>query len=309
MKYLTGLLALLFMQTVAASQCRVNGGPWESVASGWMPVTVPIVKNPSTGRIDLNGYRMECRYTPDNRPPSATDRLYTKGGGPTSFYTGNYRVGMRIKGNDYFNPVPGNILLATMKNNGAGHDLDTYMFILAQGSPGTHINIRKDQMFAKMHLFQNGHHTDHGVNVELHAGNDYIEYPSTCTINGNSTIDVNFNQVDRTQIGESVSASPIRTNIRLSYSCPDAGVTMPITITFRGTATSFDSGVLALSNPNLGTGLLRNGVQVRPNNSFQTNISNSSGGDNVTFVLTRRSGSTPTTGAFSGSGTLVMSVP
>ena len=84
---------------------------------------------------------------------------------------------------------------------------------------------------------------------------------------------------------------------------------MPITIGLRGTAASFNSGVLAMSNTNLGTGLIRAGVLVRPGQSFTTNLSNSSGRDTVTFALIRKAGTTPAVGAFSGSATLVMGVP
>ena len=309
MKYLTGLLLLLFMHTAMASQCRVDSGPWESVAGGWFPLTVPLIANPSTGRIDLNGYRMECRYTPESGPVSRTDRLYTKPGALGSPYFGNYKVGLRIRGTDYPSPVTGNILLATMRNDSKRHDLDTYMYILTRGSPGKPINIHAGQQFATFYFYQKGFHKDHEVEVLLYAGNDFMTEPSTCTINSNQPIDVNFNTVDRTLIGETVSSTPIRTTLRLSYACPDPGITMPITITLKGIPASFDAGVLRMSNPNLGTGMLRGTGQVAPENSVTTNIVNSSGGDDVTFALTRRPGSAPATGAFSGSGTLVMGIP
>lgn len=309
MKLIIGTVLLLLMQSVSASQCRVNNGPWESVAGGWFPLTVPLIAHPSTGRIDLDGYIMECRYTPDGWPASSTDRLYTKPGALLSPYFGNYTVGLRIRGTDYPSPVTGNVLLATMPNDGRGRNLETFMYILTRGSPGKPINIRAGDWFATFQLRQDGFHTDHDVDVLLYAGNDFITEPSTCTINGNRPIDVNFNTVDRTLIGEAASSTPIRTNIRLNYSCPDPGITMPITITLQGIPASFDAGVLSTSNPNLGTGMLRGAGQVSPGSAFSTNIVNSSGGDDVTFALTRPPGSVPATGAFSGSGTLVMGIP
>lgn len=308
MKFLTGIFLILFMHSVSASQCRVNSGPWESVAGGWFPLTLPLIPNPSTGRIDLDGYRMECRYTPESAPSTRRDNLSTRDGGLYAPSLGNYTMGLRIGGID--RPVPvGSVHLATMFNDGKAHDLNTYMYILTRGSPGKPIAIRAGDHFASLLLYQKGHHSDHSVEVVLYAANDLVTEPSTCTINNNQPIDVNFNQVDRTRIGESVSSTPIRTNIRLNYSCPDPGLTMPITITLKGPTAGFDSGVLNMSNPNLGTGLLRSGVQIRPEQAFQTNIYNSSGGDDVTFALTRRPGSTPATGAFTGSATLVMGVP
>lgn len=223
-------------------------------------------------------------------------------------------MGLRIKGIYYPVEVGPRIHLATIKsNNRQGVDMNSYMYIVIQGSPGNPIDIRQGDHLGTMVLKQTNNNPNNPVEpvvrVELYADNSFVVEPSTCTINNNQPIDVNFNQVDRTQIGESVNSTPIRANIRLNYSCPDPGITMPITITLKGPPAGFDPGVLNMSNPDLGTGLLRAGVQVRPEGAFQTNIYNSSGGDDVTFALTRRAGSTPVTGGFSGSATLVMGVP
>ena len=308
MKYLTGIVLLLLMQGVTASECRVNGGPW--VSGTWVPVTVPVIANPSTGRIDLDGFRLECRYTPDGGPSSRKDFWHTTAGGVYAPELGRYKMGLRIHNRDYLSPVPGGIHIATMPNNGIGVDLGTYLYILTQGVPGSPINIRAGDEFATMTVLQSSNYgNERNIYIHLTAANSLIIEPSTCTINNNQPIEVNFNNVDRTQIGESVSSTPIRVDKRLDYRCPDAGITLPITITFKGLPASFNTGVLGMSNPNLGAGLLRAGTQVAPGRSFQTNIYNSSGSDTVTFALIRKPGSTPATGAFSGSATLVMGVP
>jgi minor fimbrial subunit len=64
-----------------------------------------------------------------------------------------------------------------------------------------------------------------------------------------------------------------------------------------------------MTNPDVGTALVRGGAAVQVGGSFRTNINNSTGGDDVTFALVRRAGSLPTTGAVTGSGVLVMGVP
>ncbi len=64
-----------------------------------------------------------------------------------------------------------------------------------------------------------------------------------------------------------------------------------------------------MTNPDVGTAMLRNGAAVQVGGAFRTNINNSTGGDDVTFALVRRAGSLPTTGAVTGSGVLVMGVP
>lgn len=308
MNYLTGIVLLLLMQSVIASECRVNGGPW--VSGNWVPVEVPVIANPSTGRIDLDGFRLECRYTPDGGPSSRKDSWHTIAGGVYAPELSRYQMGLRIHNRDYLSPVPGGIHIATMPNNGVGVDLETYLYILTQGAPGSPINIRAGDEFAVITVRQTSNYgSDRNIYIYLIAANSLIIEPSTCTINNNQPIEVNFNNVDRTLIGESVSSTTIRADKRLEYRCPDAGITLPITITFKGLSASFNTSVLGMSNPNLGTGLVRAGAQVAPGGSFRTNIYNSSGSDTVTFALTRKPGSTPATGAFSGSATLVMGVP
>ncbi|MFJ7883529.1 fimbrial protein [Pseudomonas sp. NPDC096917] len=313
MKYLTGIFLLLLMQTATASQCRVDGGGWIDVTQDSVSIQVPVKTNPGTGLILLDGYQLECRYTPDGFPALFRDYWHTWDNAliPGPKFT-SYRMGLRIKNTDYPVPVGRRIHIATMPNNGRGVNLNTYMYILIQGSPGNPIDIVQGDLLGTMVLKQTnntGNPLEPIVRVYLYADNSFVVEPSTCTINNDQAIDVNFNQVDRTRIGESVISTPITANIRLNYSCPDPGITLPITITLKGPPAGFDSGVLNMSNPDLGTGLLRAGVQVRPEGAFQTNIYNSSGGDDVTFALTRRVGSTPATGDFSGSATLVMGVP
>uniref|UniRef100_UPI003BA06030 fimbrial protein n=1 Tax=Pseudomonas brenneri TaxID=129817 RepID=UPI003BA06030 len=147
------------------------------------------------------------------------------------------------------------------------------------------------------------------LTVTYTAANNFTISPSTCTINNNNPIEINFGNVHQRAIGTDPLTSTIVSNRRLTYSCPDGGINTPITITYRGTASSFDSRLLRMTNPNVGTALVRAGSAVQVNGSFLTRITNSVGGDDVTFSLVRRAGSLPTPGAISGSGVLVMGVP
>ena len=42
-------------------------------------------------------------------------------------------------------------------------------------------------------------------------------------------------------MGTDPLTTTLRSNRRLTYSCPDGGITTPITITYKGTASSFDT--------------------------------------------------------------------
>ena len=147
------------------------------------------------------------------------------------------------------------------------------------------------------------------LTVTYTAANNFTVSPSTCTINNNNPIEINFGDVHQRAIGSDPLTSSVVSNRRLTYSCPDGGINTPITITYKGTRSAFDPRLLIMSNPDVGTALLRGGAAVSVNGSFLTRITNSVGGDDVTFSLVRRNGSLPTPGAISGSGVLVMGVP
>ena len=314
MKYTIGFFLLLFGMSAFASQCRVNGGQWKSMPSNnSLDIKVHVQLSASSKRIMLEGYSLECRFSRDSGlPSSARDFWHTTMGGivPGPKLAG-YNIGLNIRSADYNAPVP-EILLATLYNYDMAANLNTYMYIITRGSPGSPINIETNDLLGTIQLRQTnntGKPPVPLVRINLIANNRLVIEPSTCTINGNYPITVDFSNVDRTRIGESVSNTPIRKAVRLNYSCPDPGITLPIKITMKGYSASFSRDVLYMSNPNVGTGLLRNGALVRPEGWFNTYISNSGGGDNLEFVLVRKPGSVPSTGAFTGSATLVMGLP
>lgn len=311
MKYLTGIVLFLLIEAASAAECRVNGGAWYQFTS-WsynMDIPVTVRRVPGTNITRLDGYTLECRYSSGGGGgSSAKDYWKTYGGamnvGPKLRGLG---VGATLNGTDYHAPLPTHVDIATAYNDGRSVSLKAYAFALNTGK----VNFVAGDPLITIPLTQKSSQNAGIplVRFNLYAANNLPPDISTCTINNNSTIDVNFNQVNQTAIGETPTGTPITKSIQLNYSCPQAGMTMPITIGLRGTAASFNSGVLAMSNTNLGTGVMRAGVLVRPGQSFTTNLSNSSGRDTVTFALIRKAGTVPSVGAFSGSATLVMGIP
>lgn len=320
MKYLAALFLVLYMSVSNASQCSIDGLRWQRMPkNNVMHISVPVQKVPGSQRILLNGYTLQCAYEPDETLPlSAKDFWHTAANAitPGPKFT-QYSVGLNINGSDYNAPVGAGIHIATMSNFRPGHgipgvDLRTFMFISTRGSPGNPVNIRTGDNLGVLHLSQTnntGKPPVPHVYIYINAANDLIVEPSTCTINNNQPIEINFDQVNQALIGDSPGSTPISVTKRLNYKCPTPGITMPIKITLKGQATTFNSNILRLSNLNLGTGLLRNGVLIGPEKSFNTNIYNSTGADDVVFALVRKPGTLPATGAFTGSGTLVMGVP
>lgn len=314
MKLLLGIFFILIMQHAKAGQCRVNGGQWVHVDRSSITIDVAVKATPGTGIIRLDGYSLQCRYTPDsNAPYWSTDYWHTVNNALTPGPKfSRYKTGLTIHNANYPVPVRAGIGISSMSNNGIGIDLKTFMYINTQGTPGNPVDIRKGDRLGTLLLKQTnntGSPTPPPFNVYLNAANSLVVEPSTCTINGNNPVSINFKQVDQFRIGENVQTTPFKETVRLNYRCPDPNINMPITITFKGTSTAFNSNLLAISNLTLGAGLTRNGVQVGVNKSFLTHIVNSSGGDDVAFSLVRQPGSLPAAGAFSGSGVLVMGVP
>ncbi|WLH83043.1 fimbrial protein [Pseudomonas sp. FP2338] len=323
MKRLYGALALLALlgvtTTVKAAQCRVNGGPWVQVDNGGtLNLQVPVTVRPDAGatRILLEGARLECRFTPYAGSPGWwTDYWGTALQAGAAWTPGpkflNQGTGLRIGGAHHNTPVPYGIRIANMPNNSVGVPVDATPYILIRNNPTNPIDVRIGDILGVLRLHQTNNYNTASTALALTytAANNFSISPSTCTINNNNPIEINFGTVHQRAIGTDPLTSSVVSNRRLTYSCPDGGITTPITITYKGTRTGFDTRLLMMTNPDVGTAMVHAGTAVPVNGSFLTRITNSVGGDDVTFSLVRRNGSLPTAGAISGSGVLVMGVP
>jgi minor fimbrial subunit len=198
-----------------------------------------------------------------------------------------------------------------MPNNASAVPVDVTPYILIRNNPTNPIDVRIGDTLGVLRLDQTNNYDSGAANLALTytAANNFSISPSACTINNNNPIEINFGNVHQRAIGTDPLTSTVSQDRRLNYSCPDGGINTPITITYKGTPSSFDTNLLTMSNPDVGTALVRAGAAVRVNGSFLTRITNSVGGDDVTFSLVRRAGSLPTAGPISGSGVLVMGVP
>lgn len=313
------LLALLSATTtVRAADCRVNGGGWQYVGDGGiLNLRVPVnvrVGSDST-RLLLEGAWLECRFTPSPGHPTRIDFWGTAAQAGPPWVPGvkfsRQGTGLRINGAFYNTPVPFNIRIATMPNNGSAYIIDVTPYILLRNDPSNPIDVRIGDTLGALNLHQTNNYSSGSTRLVLTytAANNFSISPSTCTINNNNPMEINFGDVNQRALGSDPLTTSIRVNRRLNYSCPDGGINTPITITYKGIASSFDNRLLRMTNANVGTALVRAGAAVPVNGSFLTRITNSGGGDDVTFSLVRRAGSLPTPGATSGSAVLVMGVP
>ncbi|QHD05412.1 fimbrial protein [Pseudomonas sp. R76] len=318
MKQLYGAIALLILMAVTATaqavDCRVNGGPWQN-GNPNLSVPVTVTLSADRTRVLLEGARLECRFTYSGGPAWHSDFWVSGSAAGTPWTAGpkfsGERTGLRINGGFYNTPVQTGIGIITIPNNGVFYPIDVTPYILVRNYPANPIDVRIGDNLGLLRLTSSNNYdaTRPQLTVTYSAANNFTVSPSTCTINNNNPIDINFGNVHQRGIGTDPLTTTIRTDRRLNYSCPDGGVNTPITITYKGTPSSFDTRLLVMSNPDVGTALVRAGSAVQVGGSFLTRITNSVGGDDVTFTLVRRNGSLPAAGPINGSGVLVMGVP
>ncbi|NNA69274.1 fimbrial protein [Pseudomonas gessardii] len=309
-----GLLLLISVSTTArAVDCRVNGGEWARVTHLTVPVEVRL--DTDRVRILMEGARLECRFTAGAGPVWGEDYWETGNASGTPWTSGPKftaeRSGLRINGAFLNTPVPAGIRVATMPNNGVGYPINITPYILVRNDPTNPIDVRIGDTLGLLRLTSSNNFdaTRPQLTVTYTAANNFTISPSTCTINNNNPIEINFGDVHQRAIGTDPLTTTIRRDRRLTYACPDPGITTPITITYKGIPSSFNANLLVMSNPDVGTALVRGGAPVQVGGAFLSRITNSVGGDDVTFTLVRRAGSLPTPGPVSGSGVLVMGVP
>ncbi|MGR3885445.1 fimbrial protein [Pseudomonas sp. 1152_12] len=314
--YTTSVLLILISASTAALavDCRVNGGPWQN-GNPNLQVPVTVTLSADRSRIFLEGARLECRFTYSGGPAWHADFWSSGSAAGTAWTPGpkfaGESTGLRINGGFYNTPVPTGIGIVTVPNNGVFYPINVTPYILIRNYPANPFDVRIGDNLGLLRLTSSNNYdgTRPQLTVTYTAANNFTVSPSTCTINNNNPIEINFGDVHQRAIGTDPLTTSVTTNRRLTYSCPDGGINTPITITYKGTPTSFNNRLLTMTNPDVGTALVRAGSAVQVNGSFRTQISNSTGGDDVTFSLVRRAGSLPAAGSVSGSGVLVMGVP
>ncbi|OPA86225.1 hypothetical protein BFW87_26130 [Pseudomonas fluorescens] len=318
MKRLHGTMTLLLLMgatsTAQAVDCRVNGGPWQN-GNPNLSVPVTVTLSADGTRITLEGARLECRYTPDGGPAWREDYWATGSTAGTAWTPGpkfsGERTGLRINGSFFNSPVQAGVRIVTIPNNAAFYPVNVTPYILMRDNPSNPIDVRVGDNLGLLRLTSSNNYdgTRPQLTVTYSAANNFTVSPSTCTINNNNPIEINFGTVHQRAMGTDPLTTSIRSDRRLTYSCPQGGITTPITISYKGNPSSFDTRLLSMTNPDVGTALVRAGSAVQVGSSFLTSITNSVGGDDVTFSLVRRAGSLPAAGPVSGSGVLVMGVP
>lgn len=134
----------------------------------------------------------------------------------------------------------------------------------------------------------------------------FIPVPLVCTINNGTAIEVDFGDLDNTQI--SSDGSRYVKTVPLQYRCNTA-VTQDIDINLIATPAAFSSDFIATTLPDdIGVAVRYNGQIVKPNQQFATTLLNGVGQDELQVAPVIRDVTKAITGSFTASATLVMTM-
>lgn len=315
MKYLVGLMLLMLAQVASAVNCTVNHGLWRDPKNYTFTTTAAVYRStdPADGaKIILDELYIACLGVP---APGRVEIWTVFDPIRLAPQFAHYKSGIKLGSNYYSSPVY-NIRTGRQQPGDGVVDDPARVFLVVGSPPNGYIQIPAGTKILTYHVWVEiwsgtSRIAATEMKVNVNSRNALNLNPSTCTINNNNPIVVDFGSVDPLVAGgEGSSTTPYKKTVPLNYSCPTTGINSSMNVRLVGTASSFNSNALKINkNDNLAATMTRNGVVVAPGSSFTANISNSSGSDTVVFGLIRNAGNLPAAGPFDASATLVMSPP
>lgn len=319
MQYLIGLLLLLLLQTSIAAECRVDGGPWTNMRTSPLYAYVDLQLDPAARRVTMSGYSIECRH---NFPGFFPEHLAQKFSTLANGYIRGPSVQQYVSGMELFGqyldwPVSAGRILAVQDGREPVSQVPLKVYFNYPFEANQYIRINAGTLLAAFQLlvsynFDSPSYPAYSTNsIHLIARNGVDASPSTCAINNNAPMTVDFGPVDPAAIGGNIFNTPFRQAKTLTFSCEGPGVNSPVFVRWEAIPSDFERYGIATNNADLSVILFRtesSGV-VGAGREFRTTITNSTGTTGITFALVRRPGSYPAEGPFTASGTLVLSMP
>ncbi|WP_027704734.1 fimbrial protein [Zymobacter palmae] len=308
---LVGSLALPL--TASAYTCRYRSTAPNGLAlqvikgNSNATIQVPVSNTAETGQtniIDLSSY-IECK---NDIPQSYSDYMDLQQA--TTILSNNFDVKVKARSNEYSVPFSGNANILTLPRGGSGSyaPIPLQIYYYMKEIPGEKVAIKKGQTIGAIRA----HH--HSIPVEgdyiftwnFVAANETIVTSGGCAINNGDAIEIDFGSVNQKQLSSTATTRSVSRYI--PYKCRSNSVTMGIQLSLVADSPSFSSSLIKTSNSAIGIKTMRGGDALTPyNNAIHSTITQGMGGDNFTFSLLKQEGTTPSTGAFTGSATLIMS--
>ncbi|WP_259641733.1 fimbrial protein, partial [Pseudomonas salomonii] len=210
MKGFLGAFALLALTGVAttaqAVDCRVNGGAWQT-GNPNLQVPVTVVLAADRTRITLEGARLECRFSPGSQSPSWRADYWATGNASGSAWTpgprfSGERTGLRINGGFFNTPVQNGVRAATMPDDLRSYPIDITPYILMRNYPSNPFDVRIGDNLGLLRLTSSNNYdaSRPQLSVTYIAANNFTVSPSSCTINNNNPIEINFGTVHQRAI-------------------------------------------------------------------------------------------------------------
>ena len=316
---LKGLVALTIVGSATISfsanayTCRYRSSAPSGLAgktingSSNATIPVPVQDTAETGQvniIDLAAY-VECK---NDNPGTYTDHMDMQRA--STVLSDNFDVRVKARGVEYTVPFSGSATVLHLPKGGSGAyaPIPLQIYYYMKEIPGEKVAIKKGQVIGSIpaHKYSIPAGGAPTFVWTCTAANDTIVTSGGCAINDGNPIEIDFGSVIQKQLS---STSATRSVSRyIPYKCRSTSVNMGIQLSLVADQPSFSSSLIKTTNDSLGIKTMRGSDQLIPYNStIRSTITNGTGGDNFTFSLLKQEGSTPSTGAFTGSATLIMS--
>lgn len=308
---LLALLSLLPMDAMAYT-CRYSAAAPGGLAGKKMPSTstqrIPIPVDSTQVQkkmniIDLARF-VECK---NDLPQSYTDIMnITRAEGSLSK---SFEMGANIKGEEMPLPITSekNVLYLPRGGSGAYSPMPMRIYYTLQNTPGELKIIKAGDTIATVqaHKYSIPREGESNFTWILVAANDAMITSGECDINNGESLEIDFGYISAKTIGQS-ERSVTR---YIPYKC-ESPTNMGIKMSLVADKASFSEDLIRTSNSNLAVKTeVGSGVQqLKPFNSVHSVLVNGIGGDNYKFTLIKNpQAKSVNTGAFSASGTLIMS--
>lgn len=318
---LLSVLLFLLMGEARAFTCITSDGGVIGAGGSEEPLPVRIRVSPNLVDGKNSIVNVSQIYCKNDLPGNYiwTDYLYFKAVSVRKADLYPLTLGITINGNDF--DIPGNML--SLKNleylfqvvSGGKRNVPINMYIKMNKRPSRDVVIKKGDVIAKIDMWQVNNQVGcpecGPYNWLLIADNDAYFATTTCTINGAKQMNIDFGPISQDNFTTGVESAVIKQNHNLDYYCEDSNASQDIAVRLVGNASGFSSEVIKTSNENIGIAMVYKGKVVKPNEIFNSKVVNGIGSDTLTFVPIKKN--VPfneiNTGPFTGSATLVFSVP
>ncbi|AVE51390.1 P pilus assembly protein, pilin FimA [Serratia marcescens] len=232
-----------------------------------------------------------------------------------------FTVGVKLEFSSY--DIPGNrldldkLVLAMGGGHGGSpfYRVPISLYIKVGKNPSQDVFIQKGDVLVRFYMEQSNNQPGCplcGPYIwDVVADNDAYFATTSCTINKAKQMNVDFGPISQDNFTTSVDSAVVKQNQNLDYYCEGSNASQDIAVRLVGNTSGFSSEAIQTSNANIGIAMLYKGKVIKPNEIFNSKIVNGMGSDTLTFVPIKKN--VPfneiNTGPFSGSATLVFSVP